>query len=156
MQLFIALIAGTLFGAGLTIAQMVNPQKVLNFLDVWALRTGRWDPTLLFVFAGALPVMFAAYALQRRMAKPILDPSFQIPAREDIDAPLVLGSALFGIGWGLAGICPGPAITTLALATETIGMLLLFIASMLAGMWLTKLVRPDGALSTSARAPVQL
>lgn len=143
MQIFVALIAGAVFGAGLTIAQMVDPQKILNFLDVAAMRTGGWDPTLLFVFAGALPVMFAGYVIQRRMAKPMLAPSFQVSTRSDIDGPLVLGSALFGVGWGLIGICPGPALAALAVAGSDIGSFVLFGVAMLAGMWLSMLRAGD-------------
>ena len=141
MPLIIAFVAGVMFGAGLTIAQMVDPLKVLNFLDVAAIRSGGWDPTLLFVFAGALPVMFAAYRVQRRLAKPAFGESFQIPTHRDIDTSLVVGSALFGIGWGLIGICPGPAIAALALARSELPMLALFIAAMLAGMALAQVAR---------------
>jgi uncharacterized protein len=134
MPILIALIAGALFGAGLTVSQMVDPQKVLNFLDIAAIPKGRWDPTLLFVFAGALPVMFAAYVIQRRMTQPTFAPTFDIPTRNDIDSRLVAGSALFGIGWGLTGICPGPALTALALVSANWPMLALFIAAMLVGI----------------------
>ena len=148
MPILIALAAGMLFGAGLTVAQMVDPQKVLNFLDIAAIRTGRWDPTLLFVFAGALPVMFAAYQWQRRMGAPAFAERFDVPTRRDIDTPLVAGSALFGVGWGLCGICPGPALAALALIGADMAMLALFVASMLAGMLASRLTRravPDAA-----------
>ncbi len=142
MQFAIALLAGILFGAGLTVAQMVDPQKVLNFLDVAAIATGTWDPTLLFVFAGALPTMFAAYCLQRKMPKPAYDAAFRLPARSDIDAPLVIGSAVFGIGWGLCGVCPGPAVAALSIAGSGLANVAIFVAAMMAGIALT-LVRPS-------------
>lgn len=143
MQIVVALLSGFLFGAGLTVSQLVNPQKVLGFLDIAAIRTGGWDPTLLFVFAGALPVMFAAYQIQRRMTRPALAPEFDIPARRDIDLPLVLGSATFGVGWGLVGICPGPSLTSLPLAGEALGTFALFAASMLAGIVLALCLKPS-------------
>ena len=141
MRLIVALMAGVLFGAGLTVSQMVNPQKVLNFLDVAAIRTGGWDPTLLFVFAGALPVMFIAYRIRERMAKPAFDTSFMIPQRNDIDKPLVLGSATFGIGWGLGGICPGPALAALPLAGASLMGVVVFVLCMLLGVGASLLLR---------------
>jgi hypothetical protein len=138
---FVALLAGAIFGAGLTISQMVDPRRVQGFLDVAAIPSGTWDPTLLFVFAGALPVMFLAYRLQRRIVKPVFAAAFQVPARRDIDARLLGGSALFGVGWGLAGICPGPAITGLALAGPGLAGLGVFILAMLAGVVARHLLR---------------
>lgn len=141
MTLIIALLAGCLFGAGLTVAQMVDPQKVLNFFDFAAIPTGGWDPTLMFVFLGALPVMFVAFRIQRRLTKPAFDIKFRIPDRSDIDASLVFGAALFGVGWGLVGMCPGPSVTALAIAGPSTGDLVIFIASMLAGMAISLLWR---------------
>ncbi|MFM9941183.1 MAG: DUF6691 family protein [Hyphomicrobiaceae bacterium] len=143
IQIVIALLAGTLFGAGLTVAQMVDPQKVLGFLDIAAIRTGGWDPTLLFVFAGALPVMFLAYQVQRRMAAPLAALSFEIPSRSDIDARLIAGGAIFGIGWGLAGICPGPAITALAIGGAALPGLALFGLAMLLAISLSRHLGPS-------------
>jgi hypothetical protein len=137
-----ALVSGIVFGAGLAVAGMTNPQKVLNFLDVAAIGSGGWDPTLLAVFAGALPVMFIAYRLQAGRTAAWTGDAFRIPTRREIDAPLVAGSALFGIGWGLVGLCPGPAVTALALASRSgLGPALLFFASMLAGVWLAHVTR---------------
>ena len=141
MQLLIALFAGALFGAGLTVAQMVNPQKVLNFLDVAAIPAGKWDPTLIFVFAGALPVMFIAYRLQKIMTKPAYNVDFKIPVRTSIDASLVAGAAIFGVGWGLGGICPGPSIAVLPLVTSGLANLLVFLAAMIAGIGVAVLLR---------------
>ena len=141
MQVIAALIAGAMFGAGLTIAQMVDPQKVLDFLDVAGMAKGTWDPTLLMVFIGALPTMFLAYQLRElRLSKPALAAFYSVPQRSDIDARLVGGSVVFGIGWGLLGVCPGPAVTALALAGSHLADVGLFVAAMLAGIVLSWLL----------------
>ncbi len=143
MQVLAALVAGALFGAGLTVAQMVDPQKVLGFLDVAGIANGTWDPTLLMVFMGALPTMFVAYQLRDRcLSRPALSAYFAVPQRNDIDARLVLGSAVFGAGWGLVGVCPGPAVTALALAGDRIGTMAIFVVAMLAGIVVSWLVAP--------------
>jgi uncharacterized membrane protein YedE/YeeE len=129
-----ALAAGTLFGAGLTLSGMTDPQPVRGFLDVF----GQWDPTLVFVMGGAVLVMAIAWRLQRRTGQPLFAEKFVLPSRSDLDARLVGGSALFGIGWGLAGLCPGPAIASLALAPAAV---LPFVAAMLAGMTIHRLLR---------------
>lgn len=121
------LLSGALFGAGLMIGGMTDPQRVRGFLDLF----GRWDPTLAFVMGGALVVMAAAWRLRGRMQRPLFGTRFALPDRADLDARLIAGSALFGIGWGLSGLCPGPAIANLALAPMQV---LPFIAAMLAGM----------------------
>lgn len=140
MQLLIAVVAGAIFGAGLTVSGMSNPKKVLDFLDIGAMASGGWDPTLLLVFVGALPVMFAA--TQAQGAKPWLADEFQIPAAGAVDRPLVLGSALFGLGWGLVGLCPGPAVVALGLASKlAIGQVLVFFAALLLGVWLSIMTR---------------
>ncbi len=105
-----ALGAGFLFGAGLLLAGMTNPAKVLGFLDV----TGRWDPSLALVMVGAIGVHTVLLRLILRRPRPLFAPSFQLPRRTRIDAPLVLGAALFGVGWGLGGVCPGPGIVDAA------------------------------------------
>jgi len=152
MPIVAALLAGTLFGAGLTVAQLVNPQKVLDFLDVAGIANGTWDPTLLMTFAGALAVMFVGYVVQRRQSRPVLAARFSLPQRRDIDARLVAGSAMFGIGWGLAGVCPGPAITALALAGSQTGSVALFVAAMLAGIMLSRPLVP-GSTEPTSEAP---
>ena len=121
------LLSGALFGAGLMIGGMTDPQRVRGFLDLF----GRWAPTLAFVMGGALVVMAAAWRLRARMQRPLFGARFSLPDRADLDARLIAGSALFGIGWGLSGLCPGPAIANLALAPMQV---LPFIAAMLAGM----------------------
>lgn len=115
--------AGLLFGAGLTVSQMVNPTKVIAFLDIG----GKWDPSLAFVMGGALVVTFIGYKYVLKSPAPFFDDRFRLPTRQDIDSPLIVGAAVFGIGWGLAGLCPGPALASLSFA-GTNG--LIFVASM--------------------------
>ncbi len=140
MPIIAAIIAGILFGAGLTVSGMSNPKKVLDFLDIAAIARGGWDPTLLMVFIGALPVMFIAYRLQGR--KPLFADAFSIPSAGAIDRPLVIGSALFGIGWGLVGLCPGPAVIAPMLASRAVlGPTVLFLGALLLGVWLAVITR---------------
>src|SRR5262249_31776560 len=101
---------GLIFGVGLLVSGMTQPDKVLGFLDIF----GRWDPTLAFVMAGALAVTATGYAFARQQVRPTLASAHLWPTRRDIDRPLVTGSVLFGIGWGLVGLCPGPALENLA------------------------------------------
>jgi uncharacterized protein len=122
----IALLSGILFGFGLGLSQMVDRDRVLGFLDV----AGTWDPTLLFVLGGAVGVTIVAFRFVLRMAHPIFGEKFQLPTRKDIDRNLVIGAAIFGIGWGIAGYCPGPGITALTLGLWNP---VLFIGAMLAG-----------------------
>lgn len=118
---------GALFGAGLALSDMVNPARVRAFLDV----AGQWDPTLAFVMAAALVPSALAYLLRRRMERPLLEPGFAMPAHGRPDVRLLTGAALFGVGWGLAGFCPGPALAALVLGAWQPW---LFAAAMLAGM----------------------
>jgi uncharacterized protein len=134
MPILIALIAGVVFGAGLTVSDMINPARVLNFLDV----AGWWDPSLLFVMAGALVTTFVGYRLVMRRSAPLFEKNFAPPAAGGVDGPLVLGSAMFGVGWGLAGICPGPAVTALVALEPKV---FLFVGAMLCGMLAVKALR---------------
>lgn len=106
-----ALLCGILFGIGLTIANMINPTKIQNFLDV----TGHWDPSLLLVLMPAVVITFFGYRYVLRCNKPTFATTFDLPTKKNIDPPLILGALLFGIGWGLSGYCPGPAFTALGL-----------------------------------------
>ena len=137
--------AGLLFGVGLWVSGMAVPKKVLDFLDV----TGNWDPSLLLVMAGAVAVTLAAFRPTLKRPKPLFADRFMVPTRKDIDAPLVAGAALFGLGWGVAGYCPGPALTALSNLTTEI---LAFVAAMVAGGWLHQSVQrsrlPAAARST--------
>ena len=108
MPMIFAMLAGVIFGAGLAISDMVNPARVLNFLDV----AGSWDPTLIFVMAGGLVVSIIGYQLIFRRSSPLIGDKFNLPAHQQIDLPLIGGAAVFGVGWGLAGICPGPALAS--------------------------------------------
>jgi len=127
MNIATALIAGLLFGAGLILSGMSNPAKVLAFLDVG----GTWDPSLLFVMLGAILVAALAFRFARIHVRPLFGDRIHIPGAGRIDAPLLLGSTVFGVGWGLVGYCPGPALTSLAVGGRST---LLFVAAMVAGM----------------------
>ncbi|MEO1168174.1 MAG: DUF6691 family protein [Pseudomonadota bacterium] len=123
----LALASGTLFGAGLAISGMADPTRVRDFLDLF----GRWDPTLAFVMAGAILPMAIAWQIQRRRAAPLVSSEFSVPSTTKIDGKLVNGSLLFGVGWGVAGLCPGPAIAGLALRPSAA---LIFVVAMVVGM----------------------
>ena len=128
-----ALAAGVLFGFGLTLSQMVNPAKVLGFLDI----AGDWDPSLALVMGGAATVSIISFRLILRRKTPLLAGVFRLPGRREIDARLIGGSALFGIGWGLVGFCPGPAVAALAFVP---GEVAAFVGAMVAGSLLAGLV----------------
>ena len=122
-----ALLVGAIFGAGLVLSDMVNPARVQAFLDV----AGRWDPTLMFVMGAALIPSALAYLLRRKLTQPVLASRFFVPENAAPDRRLIAGAALFGIGWGIAGFCPGPALAGLVLGAWQAW---LFVAAMLAGM----------------------
>jgi uncharacterized protein len=124
-----ALAIGLLFGAGVSVSGMINPAKVLGFLDF----AGNWDPTLGLVMLGALIAAVPGYALVRRLDAPLTEQRFQIPTARHIDVPLVAGALMFGVGWGLVGFCPGPAIAAVATGLQDV---LIFFAAMVAGMGL--------------------
>lgn len=129
----IALGAGLLFGAGLAISGMFDPAKVLGFLDIAAFGSGGWDPSLAFVMVGGLAVTMPVFLYARSRARPLAATQFQKPGATAIDRRLMLGALIFGIGWGLVGYCPGPALAALAFgATGTI----LFVLAMIAGMFI--------------------
>ena len=127
-NLLVIIISGILFGLGLAVSEMVNPARVLGFLNV----LGPWDPTLLFVMAGALTVAIPGFQYARLMHKPFLAVSFSVPTKKDLDAKLITGAVIFGVGWGLAGICPGPALVAL---NSLQGNVLVFVVAMLAGIF---------------------
>lgn len=133
----VALVSGLVFGAGLTIGGMTDPERVRGFLDLF----GNWDPTLAFVMGGAVLVMAGAWAIQRKMRHPVFAQTFSLPDRSDITPRLVGGSALFGIGWGIAGLCPGPGLAALAIAPVSA---VIFVAAMLGGMGLVRIVEGRG------------
>lgn len=110
-QNLVALLCGLIFGMGLSLSHMINPNKVLGFLDM----TGNWDPSLLFVMMGALAVAFISFKIILKRPAPLLTESFHVSKKSAVDKPLLLGAAIFGIGWGLSGYCPGPAVAGLGL-----------------------------------------
>ncbi|WP_240233415.1 DUF6691 family protein [Devosia lacusdianchii] len=136
-----AALSGALFGAGLYVSQMVDPLKVLHFLDFTAIPSGGWDPSLAFVMVPAVIVMFIAVRLGKRRQAPLFDTAFHEPEYKRIDKRLVGGAALFGIGWGMAGICPGPAISLIAFVPDN---LWIFLVTMLIGSLAGSLVIPSG------------
>ncbi|WP_437680127.1 DUF6691 family protein [Sorangium sp. So ce131] len=154
----IALLAGALFAAGLGVSGMTLPSRVLGFLDV----AGDWDPSLAFVMAGAVSVHAVAYRVLRRQQRaappggaagklrfPLLGGRVDVPTRASVDARLVVGAALFGVGWGLAGYCPGPALTSLATGSREV---VVFVAAMIAGMALEHVTSARARSAASARA----
>lgn len=151
-KIMAAFISGALFATGLVISGMTQPAKVIGFLNVGGLadaaRFGPWDPSLAFVMGGALLVTLLAFAVtppspRHPDRKPWFAATFQLPTRQDIDLRLVLGAMLFGVGWGLAGYCPGPALASLLTGSMDI---ILFAAAMALGMWLAR------RMTTSSRA----
>jgi uncharacterized protein len=147
MILFAALAAGLVFGLGLIVSGMANPAKVIGFLDLG----GAWDPSLAFVMGGAIAVGVVAFFVARRRSESFLGAAMRLPAVRTIDRRLVLGSVMFGVGWGLAGFCPGPAVVALGMGQ---GKALLFVAAMLGGMvlfeWLERSRAGRGVASDTA------
>jgi len=150
----VSFVSGLVFGIGLLISGMTEPEKVLGFLDIF----GAWDATLAFVMAGAVAVASIGFAVARRNNAPVFASSFAWPSRRDIDAPLVIGAGLFGIGWGLSGICPGPALVNLAGLSAPI---IVFVVAMVLGMFGFELwqrrnpsaVTPEETPNNTPRAP---
>jgi uncharacterized membrane protein YedE/YeeE len=133
MRAVINFIAGLIFGLGLLISGMANPAKVQNFLDL----AGTFDPSLIFVMLGAVVVTFVGYRLVLRRPRPLLAEKFLVPTLKEIDGRLVVGAGLFGVGWGLSGFCPGPAITSLPLLAKGT---LIFVSAMIVGIGLARLL----------------
>jgi uncharacterized membrane protein YedE/YeeE len=154
MRALASLACGFVFGWGLLISGMVMPTKVLDFLDIFAIASGGWDPSLAVVMAAALAVSGLGYALLRP-STPLLDTQLHLPAQTAIDRPLFVGSALFGIGWGLVGLCPGPAIENLATLSTPV---IVFVVAMAVGMivhdlWQARSAAPQaGALAPASAA----
>ncbi|OBU68438.1 transporter [Stenotrophomonas maltophilia] len=144
-----AFLCGALFGLGLLVSDMANPARVLAFLDV----AGAWDPSLALVMAGALIPSAAAYRWMRVRGRPVLAASLHVPRNRTIDRNLVAGAAVFGVGWGLAGVCPGPAIALLGTGQP---FALVFATAMVAGVLLHGFLhRPGGAAGAGHRGPAQ-
>ena len=134
MRLLSAFIVGLIFGVGIAISGMINPAKVLNFFDI----AGTWDPSLIFVMGGALVTTFIGYRLVLRRDAPLVESTFQLPTSRDIDMRLIGGSAVFGIGWGIAGFCPGAAVPALGSGKWEVAV---FVAALLAGLWTARMIR---------------
>ncbi|WP_269933467.1 DUF6691 family protein [Aminobacter sp. HY435] len=143
MSFVVNLALGLLFGIGLVISGMSDPAKVLNFLDLF----GTWDPSLAFVMGGAVITAFFGYRLVLRQPKPVAGTSFHLPASTPIDRRILLGSAIFGIGWGVGGFCPGPALTAVTLGSSGAYV---FLPMMFLGMWLARLAVASRTAITAA------
>jgi uncharacterized membrane protein YedE/YeeE len=135
---------GLVFGLGLVISGMTDPAKILNFLDFF----GAWDASLAFVMCGAVVVTFLGYRFAWRRRRPVMMERFDMPSSKHVDRPLLLGAALFGIGWGIGGYCPGPALAALALMAPGT---LVFVPAMLVGMWAGARIRDANVLSPSQK-----
>jgi hypothetical protein len=129
-----ALLAGLIFGVGLSLSEMTDRHRVLGFLDV----TGDWDPTLLFVMGGAVLVTLITFRFVLRRSGPVLEQQFHLPSKKDVDPPVIIGAALFGMGWGVAGYCPGPALASLTALTLNP---FVFCLALIAGSLLAKRIR---------------
>ncbi|ABE59944.1 DUF6691 family protein [Chromohalobacter israelensis] len=135
MKALAGYVAGLLFGLGLAISGMTDPARVIGFLDV----AGDWDPTLVFVLGGAVVTTFIGYRLVWRRQTPLFESRFQLPTRRDLDTRLLGGAALFGIGWGLSGYCPGPAVASLPGLSWPLAA---FVVTLIAGWWLSRRMNP--------------
>ena len=146
MRILSAFLCGLIFGLGLVVSGMTDTTRVLGFLDVLAIPKGAWDPTLVIVMAAALAVSMPGLMLARRRS-PLLADVAAWPTRKDIDKPLLAGAVMFGMGWGLVGLCPGPAIANLATASPTV---IQFVAAMIAGMLAHDFWRRSAPLATAS------
>lgn len=131
MRLILTYLSGLIFGIGISISGMANPAKVLNFFDF----AGTWDPSLVFVMGGAVVVTFIGYRFVLKRPAPLMDAKFRLPTRSDLDLSLIGGSAMFGIGWGIAGFCPGGALPAIGTGRSEV---LIFVAALLAGIFAAK------------------
>jgi uncharacterized membrane protein YedE/YeeE len=144
MPVLLQFAIGLIFGLGLLLSGMSNPAKVLNFLDLGGIGAGTWDPSLAFVMAGAVAVTFAGFNFVLKRSQPLFAETFHLPTKSEIDRRIILGPAIFGVGWGLAGFCPGPALTALGFGSKAA---VLFVAAMLAGMVLARWIARRPSLS---------
>ena len=141
----IALLSGLLFGAGLAYSGMSDPARVQAFLDLF----GQWDPTLAFVMGGAMLPMAGAWVIKSRLSAPLAAPAFDLPGTTKLDRPLAFGAILFGMGWGIAGLCPGPALADLAIAPGDVAP---FVIAMFVGMAVQRFV-PSSSQKQNRRGP---
>lgn len=145
MRLFILFLIGLTFGIGISIGGMANPAKVLNFFDF----AGTWDPSLIFVMGGAVVVTFIGYRFVLKRPSPMMDLKFHLPTRRDLDLPLIAGSAAFGVGWGIAGFCPGGALPALGTGRSEV---FIFVGALLAGIFAAKFLQSALARRATAKA----
>ncbi|WP_029583732.1 YeeE/YedE family protein [Bradyrhizobium sp. URHD0069] len=138
---------GLIFGLGLVISGMSDPAKVLNFLDLAGIGSGTWDPSLAFVMAGAVAVTFVGYNRIQKQPRPVFGEKFHLPTKQELDLRIISGPAIFGVGWGLAGFCPGPAVTALGFGSSAA---VIFVAAMAAGMMLARWLADRPSLSRIA------
>jgi uncharacterized membrane protein YedE/YeeE len=144
MAILLQFAVGPIFGLGLLLSGMSDPAKVLNFLDFAGIGSGSWDPSLAFVMAGAIAVTVIGYRLVLRRDRPLFGETFHLPTQQELDLRILSGPAIFGVGWGLAGFCPGPALTALGFGTSAA---MIFVAAMAAGMLLARWLANRPALS---------
>ncbi len=138
MKILVQFAIGLIFGLGLIIAGMSNPAKVLNFLDVAAIASGHWDASLAFVLAGAIAATSLGFRYVLKRTRPVFGEKFHLPTSNDLDTRIILGPVIFGIGWGIAGFCPGPALTALGYGTwQSLAFVVPMLIGMLAARWLS-------------------
>jgi uncharacterized membrane protein YedE/YeeE len=147
MAIVLQFVVGLVFGFGLLLSGMSDPAKVLNFLDLGGLASGNWDPSLAFVMAGAVAVTFVGFRFVLQRSRPLFAERFHLPTKRELDLRIVAGPAIFGVGWGLAGFCPGPALTALGFGSRAA---FIFVAAMLTGMWLARFLSRLSSLSRVA------
>lgn len=148
MPILVGLISGTLFGVGLAVSDMINPAVVIGFLNV----TGAWDPSLAFTMIGALLVTIPTFAIARRMRTPIAATNFNWPSRSDIDSRLMIGAVVFGLGWGLSGFCPGPALASLSLGNVES---FVFVLGLITGTLVARIALLESTVNDSIAAEVR-
>lgn len=148
MRHLFTLLTGMVFGTGIALSGMANPAKVINFFDV----TGSWDPSLAFVMGGALIITFVGYRIVLGRQRPIFEPRFDIPQNRKLDAKLLGGAGIFGIGWGIAGFCPGGALPALGTGNTNV---ILFVVALIAGMLATRFVLSRANKSGKAAQPAE-
>jgi len=147
MAIVLQFVVGLVFGFGLLLSGMSDPAKVLNFLDLGGIASGNWDPSLAFVMAGAVAVTFVGFRFVLQRSRPLFAERFHLPTKRELDLRIVAGPAIFGVGWGLAGLCPGPALTALGFGSRAA---FIFVAAMLTGMWLARFLSQLPSLSRVA------
>lgn len=144
MAIVLQFTVGLIFGIGLLVSGMSNPAKVLNFLDLGAIAAGGWDASLAFVMAGAVAVTFSGFRWVLRRSRPLFSETFHLPTKRELDLRIIAGPAIFGVGWGLVGFCPGPALTALGYGSAKA---FIFVAAMFAGMGLARILSQLPSLS---------